>query len=372
MFRKKTHRIIMGAIVLMWALIANHVATDGGLKIVDSIQEGDTVRYAYVGPEVPGLLEDGEVPEKRTESSYTVYLGKDEQDRDVYRTRTYSQPTFVRDGLAWHVVEYGEDTQEAFLAKTKSSVASHIARAIVPPTYAVTIFSHSGDGGVEASDSSWAAARGATTGEVTDDTWCPISTCLVVIVTEEGGSFGIARTYVPFDTSSIPSGASVTAASLNVFVTNTGNEDNDGNDFITVVRTSQTNYASLAVGDVDNIGSIEGIDAGQRKDITSISTGAYLSFTLNATGVGWIAKSGEASACHSSTTGITCLGLREGHDLNDSAIGLEVFNAIYGYASERTGTSQDPYLDITYTDGTPVTRIIRLTGRIQLLPGTRL
>lgn len=331
-------------------LVANHMATPEAIKIVDSIQEGETVRYAYVGSELLGQLEEGELTEKRTEASYTVYLGKDEKDNNIYRTRSFSAPTFVRDGLTWHTVEYGTDTQQDFLAKTRLSIASRIANAIVPPTYAVTVYSHAGDGHIGAFQTDWVDTRDSLDGVVNDQTDCSPAPCLVVAAFDEFPPYGVIRGFIPFDTSSIPSGATVTAASVNLYATGVTNGDNDGNDFLTLVESSQVNYTSMATTDFNNIGTTEGIDSGQRKDLTSISTSAYLSFALNATGMGWIAKSGEASSCHSSTTGITCLAVLTGNDFLDHPPVPAAFNFVGFYPSEQTGTSQDPYLDITYTE----------------------
>lgn len=166
----------------------------------------------------------------------------------------------------------------------------------------------------------------------------------------------IDRTFLPFDTSSIPSNATITAATLNLYTLTKTNTDNDGTDFLTVTQTSQATHTVLANADYDQCGAVsnptEGIDSGQRKDISSITTSAYLVFTLNATGNGWIKKSGQASAC-SATAGITCLGVREGHDVTNAAIvsGFDVVaeNTATFSSSEQSGTSQDPYLAVTYT-----------------------
>jgi hypothetical protein len=159
------------------------------------------------------------------------------------------------------------------------------------------------------------------------------------------------RVFVPFDTSSISSGSTITAATLNVYVVSKTNNVNDGTDYATVVRTSQVTHTQVDINDWSAIGTTEGIDTGQRKDITSITTSAYLVFTINATGQGWIAKSGQASNC-SATTGITCLGIREGHDNTGSEPASQLAGNIVTFStSEETGTTQDPYLSITYTPG---------------------
>jgi hypothetical protein len=160
------------------------------------------------------------------------------------------------------------------------------------------------------------------------------------------------RAFFPFITSSIPSAAVISSATFNVYVDGTGvsDQDNDGNDYLTVVRTTQATHTTLSTSDFTNIGTTEGIDSGQRKDLTSVSTNAYLSFTLNATGISWIAKSGQSSVC-SATTGITCLGIREGHDNLNNQAANNTITGTYFSTSEVTGTSQDPYLSVIYTGG---------------------
>jgi len=53
---------------------------------------------------------------------------------------------------------------------------------------------------------------------------------------------------------------------------------------ITTLDSSPASDSAIGSEDFDQVGSTEQVDSGQRKDITSISTSAYLDFTLNATG----------------------------------------------------------------------------------------
>jgi hypothetical protein len=66
----------------------------------------------------------------------------------------------------------------------------------------------------------------------------------------------------------------------------------------------------------------------------------YVQWNLNTAGLSWIARGG-----------ITKLAAREGHDVldlwPDYASGQA--DVISAYMSEQSGTSQDPYLKITYT-----------------------
>ena len=131
-------------------------------------------------------------------------------------------------------------------------------------------------------------------------------------VSKSPTSYYIYRAFFPFDTSSIPDDATITSAELNIYVTGRVSNDNDGDDFVTVVQTSQPSATTLSTADFDQAGSInnptEGISPSERKDITNIAVFKYLTFNLNSTGLGWISK-----------TDVTKLGLREGHDVIDSA-----------------------------------------------------
>jgi len=147
----------------------------------------------------------------------------------------------------------------------------------------------------------------------------------------------VTRTFFPIDTSAIPDNAIITSATLYLYPGQLDDGDNDGNDFITVIQASQANPASLTVNDFNKCGATNNPTEGaNRIDITNMSTSAYSAWTLNSTGLGWISK-----------TGYTLLCVREGHDaLDDIPV---AFTRARFYASEQAGTSQDPYLEVTYT-----------------------
>ncbi|MBI2029642.1 hypothetical protein HYT02_04455, partial [Candidatus Gottesmanbacteria bacterium] len=122
------------------------------------------------------------------------------------------------------------------------------------------------------------------------------------------GCFGnnatsLSRAFLPFDTSSLP--------------------DN--------------NTSLLVNTDYTQIGNQEGSN---RVDITSMQLSTYTTWTLDSAGLGWISK-----------TSNTLLGLREGHDLQNvwGNYGGGQGNSIKVVTSEQTGTTQDPYLEVTYT-----------------------
>jgi hypothetical protein len=160
------------------------------------------------------------------------------------------------------------------------------------------------------------------------------------------GRHVITRAAYLFDTSSIPDTDTIDSATFSVYVTGTANDDNDGDDFLSVVSSTPALNTDLVAADYDQIGDAiddptEGIDTGNRADITGISTSAYLDFALNATGLGWV-----------STTGITKLGTREGHDILDNPMtnnGGNTYNRVNIYFADQTGTTTDPKLVITHS-----------------------
>jgi hypothetical protein len=327
-----------------------------GRTVVDFGTATDgVVAYSYLGDKVPGKLAVNEVPELRNETSYTTLIEAPQKEGDdaTLQTIIFSQPSFAQDvDGSWKYLEYATTTEQAFRDRDRS-LWQALTELVVRTAYADSIspFSGAGDGYTSASASE-ADGCGSTWGFEVEDIDDYTSTTGLIKGQSRVAAICTstrARFYTPFDTSSISSGSTITAASLNVYVTAKVNNNNDGTDYATVVRTSQTTHSILQGGDYDLIGTAEGVDSGQRKDITSITTSAYLVFTINATGQGWIAKSGQASNC-SATTGITCLGVREGHDNTGSEPASNATgNSVTFSTSENTGTTQDPYLSVTYT-----------------------
>jgi len=159
----------------------------------------------------------------------------------------------------------------------------------------------------------------------------------------------ITRGFIPIDTSGLPDNAIITSATLYLYAQSISDSDNDGNDFIAVVQTSQASPTSLITDDFDQAGAVHNpIEGSNRVDLTGISTSAYTALTLNSTALGWISK-----------TGYTRLGIREGHDILDNV--PNGFNRGRFYSSEQTGTSQDPYLEVTYT--VPPTHVYYSVGQ---------
>ena len=198
----------------------------------------------------------------------------------------------------------------------------------------------------------WATTHDALTGVGVQDSAASGNTCLVG--KNAGGDFNIQRPAFFFDTSSLGADSTITAAVFSLWVIDTYEGDNDGDDWVNVVQPTKASFAgyvaspesltSLATADYDLVGAVSNPTEGStRKDLTAgITEGAYNDWTLDAIGRGWIYQ-----------TAITGLGMREGHDaLNSAYAGAAgTWNSIDTYFAEQggAGTTQDPKLYITYT-----------------------
>ena len=183
-----------------------------------------------------------------------------------------------------------------------------------------------GYGTVNTNLGSWSLARNATTGTVDAAT----GGFPYIESYNNGSIWKVWRYFLPVDTSSIPDNAIITGAKVLMSCYSVDNTDADGNDFVSVIQTTQGDAESLVGADFDNVGTTEGSN---RVDVDDISTWAINEWDLNDTGIGWINKSG-----------ITYLGLRGGHDLLDHAITANTQVSLRVYQA----TDYMPLLRVTY------------------------
>jgi hypothetical protein len=214
------------------------------------------------------------------------------------------------------------------------------------------------------SPASWSAVRGASDATESDDSasartywagadnsyWGP-----------GGGNFvSIERGFTLFDTSGI-SGGNVTAATFSFHVWHTEDDDADATAYVSIVETAPASNTALVSGDYIKcgLGSIGGsfslgspvelsdtqFDIGDMGDPNPADVDAYIDWVFNADGRSAI-----------STTGVTKLGGRHGHDITDhptyaqTGTSLsEYWSYIYGDMADQTGTSDDPKLVVTYS-----------------------
>lgn len=213
-------------------------------------------------------------------------------------------------------------------------------------------YASAGDGYAEASSTTWDLTHDHA-GSSADYT----STTTRVSV-GKFTNWNIRRSFFPVDTSGIPDGATINSATFYAKCSSVNdNEDDDGDDFFVIVGpTSQASNTSLVAGDYDACGAIDSPQelTDDRKDFSAFSAASYASWALNATGLSNVSK-----------TGYTLLGLREGHDVIDSSTPdvTNVDNQLRFYTSEQSGTGDDPYLEVDYTDSGGAVRGIAFGNR---------
>jgi len=354
-------------------------------KIISSNDQGKKensntiIKYRYISNQkVPvgnyqGLTED---ISKRTNNSQTFLKAveplNDKYHLERYVGRFYSSQTFQKTGDDWYYVETATTTPTAFASQTKLTLLDQVKELFGQKALADALapYAGAGDGYVHnfVDGHNWDQTHDAATGSSSDNTGSTAKTKSTVDIT---GDISIDRIFLPFDTSAISADTVIDSASLSVYVTVISNLDNEGdyplgNDFIRVVQTSQANSASLTTADFDQCGAIDNPTAGATDiDISNMTVSAHNTFTLNSTGYDWIKRSGEVSNC-GSTAGVTCLGLREGHDVVDGEIDF-AGNSVTISTSEETGYTQDPFLIVFFTATVP--NIVKIDGGVIKIDG---
>lgn len=243
-----------------------------------------------------------------------------EQKRDIVAV-----DYFIRDG-------------KKFFRKNIPSSFFTVAQGDVFTDLKSSYSSAGGDGSVSYIGSSdW-----DTTHNATDGTGAATSTGsygISVGTRHTGSAYRIYRGFVPIDTSGLPDNANISAASLNIYIDGVG-ETNGTQSYIVVVgETSQSSTTTLITDDYETCGTTHNPYEGSgHEDLTDIdaSINSYHSWTLNSTGRGWI-----------NVSGVTKLGLRSGHDVDDIAVGASSIDRAEG--TDSGGTSNTPYLEVTYT-----------------------
>ncbi|WP_334392929.1 SpvB/TcaC N-terminal domain-containing protein [Bradyrhizobium sp. AZCC 2262] len=223
--------------------------------------------------------------------------------------------------------------------KLTTGVATSTVTVLGTPT-TVSIYAGTGDGHViAAAKTTWALAHDASTGTSLNST----STTFAVEADKSDNSgtrFHINRGYITFDTSSIPAGAVISAATLGLWVSAVSNTAALN---LVIATSTQAATSTLATADFPRVGSATSSDVVHAPAASATST-----WTLNSTGI---------AAINIGTS--TKFSIREQHDLNNlaatnTAVTSATFTSANGSASHR------PVLVITYSTssqaaGTPTT-----------------
>lgn len=180
----------------------------------------------------------------------------------------------------------------------------------------------------------WDSARTATSGNAVDATGATGS----VYVGSFSGSYGCTRYFATLDTSSLGSGATISAATFSLYITYYNSPA--GAAAINLVASTQASNNSLSTADFDAYGST----TFAQRNYDATSTGQYRSWTLNSSGLAAISK-----------TGVSKFALRDNdYDVGGTDPGANEYEINF-YMADRTGTSEDPKLDVTYSTVTTLT-----------------
>ena len=150
-----------------------------------------------------------------------------------------------------------------------------------------------------------------------------------------GGNWYMYRAGMTFDTSAIPDGDTISAATLSLYFTTTWEDANDGNDYISIDTFSPASNNNLVGGDYDSFGGVKQTDD---IDITNITTSQYNVFTFS-------------TYTNIDKTGISKFLSREGHDWEDSApsLGADEMSGARANQADTAGTTTDPKLLVTHS-----------------------
>lgn len=182
----------------------------------------------------------------------------------------------------------------------------------------------------------WSSVQGAATGTTAFDSLSVIFTSAEFV---SGTTFNIDRAFMLWDTAAIPDTDDIASATVDFFIDVIENGINDANSYTTIVGlTSPASNTALATADFDQCGAIDNpTKFSNDVDHDSLTDEAYYSWTINATGLANISK-----------TGITKWGWRMGHDIVDSTPGTGTVNEINADSADASGTSQDPRLVVIH------------------------
>lgn len=200
-------------------------------------------------------------------------------------------------------------------------------------------FAEAGDGGASANSvTSWATVRDAATA---DSTTGSSANEVGNQSEDDAGTFRLTRGFFPIITSSMGSGATVTAVVAKVIFGTTRNTTFD--DTTRWAITTQASTSSLAAGDYDNITKDTPTEFGTSAAWSGWSTTLYTDVTFNADGRTAVVP-----------TGNTLYGCRSTRDVQNTTPTQRSF--IYFQYSETAGTGSDPKFDITWTPGGAIDR----------------
>lgn len=315
----------------------------------------EVVKYAYLTDEVSPIL--GEDVTKRTPVSQTVVLDtfKNEEGKSMEKLKTtfLSKPQMYQDGGKWRQIEYATTTAEVF---SMSGVIPHIKRRelaekIIPGESvfaAVSTFYPDANTETTSVDGQVLCARGqpdpdlayadavgdSCTSRTPNDSSVQVVVGDGVIETTPGISWEakIWRGFFLFDTSSLGTSATISSATLSLYLASSGYTIAG----LVNIYSSNPGVNTLITGtDYNTVGTTQFATS---IGFGSLTGSAYNAFSLNSSGLTNISK-----------TSISKFSARVDNDYNSTSPGYDTTNQLFFASADTTGTSQDPKLEVTYT-----------------------
>ena len=268
------------------------------------------------------------------------------------RVKTYGRVPMVWDSAGKRqAIEIDLRKRNSKLYFVKIIPTSFLNEAVFPVFTDTTTsyFAGSGDGYVRNTGTggqSFATVRNAASGTENSETDSSSANSPMTLYNSTFNWYRVGRNFYPIDTSGIDDGATISSASFKVKCNASGPTDSDGISAY-IIQTSQASTTALENTDYSAVA----FTSGGSKTLASMAANTYQSFTLDATGLGWISK-----------TGTTKLGLILEQDLNGSPNPSASGNAIGLYYSEESGTGNDPYLEVVTADPATSYKYLLLMG----------
>lgn len=189
----------------------------------------------------------------------------------------------------------------------------------------VTFYTSSSDGNTFVNDVVYNTAWAATDADSVADT----EVSLRIGQWTGFGWFEVLRSGVYFDTSSLPDACNITSSTLGLY----GKTDASATDFLMTIQNGQPTYPHDPMVSGDHNKANYSGDGGTF-NTSGFNTTGYNSFSLNATGISWISK-----------TGTTKFFIRSSRDISGTQpTGAEYVN-VYSY---EQGVGYRPKLVVTY------------------------
>lgn len=199
-------------------------------------------------------------------------------------------------------------------------------------TDGTTVYTTDGDGYVNsATTTPWSTVHDATSGTATfnDNFIYP------KVQRTAGGNFNIIRGFAPADISGVS--GTITAATFTMVTDFHTDGFDDSNGVITLTGlSSQASFTSLTANDYDNFGTTA---VASSQDVTSLSDGSAVTFTIT-------------DLANTFSGGYAKVSVLSGYDFTNTAPGSAGITEAGFRSSNYTGTSSDPYYDITASAAT--------------------